>query len=113
MGCSTLGVSRRLSEFTDQWLDTLREGDLNQAFLQSLQPDVREGLSPRSPEDMRRFERPRGPGKSDLQAIRGVHLSFYTPDAAPTAPPFKDRYEATINQTWGADDPKPPFDPQF
>src|SRR5205814_399869 len=46
---------------------------------------------------------------SDLQAVRGVRVRLYTPDAPASATPLSELTQLAINQTWSGSNPAPPF----
>jgi hypothetical protein len=51
-----LALRMDAERFTAQWFDQLRQGDLNSAFLMTLEPEKREGIRPTDAEDMSRFK---------------------------------------------------------
>jgi sugar lactone lactonase YvrE len=46
---------------------------------------------------------------ADNEALHGVRVRFYAPDAPAGAAPLSERVEPAINHTWAANDPQPPF----
>jgi hypothetical protein len=57
------------TDFTDKWFAKLREGDVNSAFLLTLDPDRRKDLLPNRPDHMAQFTLVGEQGMSELQSF--------------------------------------------
>jgi hypothetical protein len=62
-------VGLEAADFTDKWFAKLREGDVNSAFLLTLDPDRRKDLLPNRPDHMAQFTLVGEQGVSELQTF--------------------------------------------
>jgi hypothetical protein len=70
-------VGLEAKKFTDKWLDKLRDGDINGAFVMTLDPERQKNITPNNPEDMKPFMVKSSRGPSDLQMFEVKDLTRF------------------------------------